>query len=203
MAFGEGAVVGTRGVEGVESLGAEGGEAWSVSWGVQAGVVVDGGVQGGVAVFKVEEFGSGGVEAEGALAHLEAYGCDGQGVVVAVRDGYFDLGVVLEVGAEDGRDGELLLVDGVAGLGEVDAGDLAAELFGGGARRICGEGLGGDGDGAAEVGVEGFREEELDALDGDAGGDAEGGDGAAVFMAKSCRFGDCCVEGLGLAAGWD
>lgn len=90
----------------------------------------------------------------------------------------------------------------MAGLGEAHAEDGSGEGFAGVGGRVGGiEGMVGDADVAAEVGLVGWGDVEGDALDGDAPGQGEGGDGLVAALGDRRGADGGGVDGLGLAAG--
>ena len=74
-----------------------------------------------------------GVEAEGALAHFELDGAKGERGLGCVGDGDADGGGVVQIGGDDGGEGELCGADGGGSGGGVggagDAPDLAVDDF--------------------------------------------------------------------------
>ncbi len=193
-------------VAGVQFFAPEGGGDRFGWQGGEVSKVIDGCTEVLVTVAKGVRGVWEGVEAEGTLAHLQLDGADGEGWLAGVGDGDADGGGVMEIGGDDGGEGELRGVDGrglvedVGGAG--DASDLAVDDF---LRLIglVGVGGGGDGDVAEEVGFIGGVEDKLDALDGQMCRDVELRDGGGALLGEGVRGGDDGVEGLGFAAGGD
>ena len=96
------------------SEGCEEGLGWK---GCEVSEVIDGGAE--VVVTIAEGVGGvgDGVEAEGALAHLELDGGEGEGGLGGVGDGDAEGGGVVQIGGDDGGEGEVGGVDGGGGGG--------------------------------------------------------------------------------------
>ena len=195
----------TRKVADVELLGAEGCGERLGGKGCEVTEVIDGGAK--VVVTVAEGVGGVGVgvEAEGALAHLELDGSKGERGLRCVGYGDADGGGVVEIGGDDGGEGEVGGVDGRGRGGSVggtgDAGDLAGDDL----LRLVGLGVcvRDDGDVAEEVRFEGGVEDKVHALDGEVCGDFELRERGRGWVREGVGGGDDGVEGLGLAAGGD